>query len=207
MIYRAKHHPILYTFFKLYTLWKIKRNFNSIVITGDHNNKDLPVLLISNHISWWDGFWAMYLNMKIFRRRFYFMMTEEQLKKYMFFNKTGGYSVKKGSKSVVESLDYTADLLSNGDNLVLIFPQGEINSLYARNFRFEKGLEYVLKKIRSKVHIIFTVNLPDYFSCTKPTVFMYFREYSGDSLFAPDIEKEYNLFYESCLVKNYQKKG
>ncbi len=87
MIYKATHHQVIYPFFQMYTRWKIWRNFHGVIITGEYHEKDLPILLITNHISWWDGFWADYINMKLFHRKFYFMMLEEQLLKHMFFNK------------------------------------------------------------------------------------------------------------------------
>lgn len=206
MIYKASHHPVIYPFFKLYAVWKIKRNFHLVSITGDFEEKHLPVLLISNHISWWDGFWAMYLNLKLFKRKFYFMMLEEQLKKHMFFNKTGGYSVRKGSRSIVETLNYTAELLADKNNLVLIFPQGEIESIYHQTFRFEKGIEHVIEKVKGKVQILFVVNLIDYFSNQKPGLYIYFTEYSGSDFRSENLAKEFSIFHVSCVEQNLSKK-
>ena len=80
MIYKASHHRVIYPFLQLYSLWKIKINFHRVFVSGDFEEKGLPVLLISNHISWWDGFWVVYLNIKLFHRKFYFMMLEEELR-------------------------------------------------------------------------------------------------------------------------------
>ena len=77
---------------------KSKGILNRLNLLVDFNDRNLPVLLISNHISWWDGFWAMYINLKVLKRKFHFMMLEEQLRKYWFFNYTGGFSVNKKSK-------------------------------------------------------------------------------------------------------------
>ena len=130
MIYRATHHFLIHPFFRFYSVWKTRRKFHKVYLNGTFTDKNLPVLLVSNHFSWWDGFWAVYLNEKIFHRIFHFMMLEEQLKSHMFLNKTGGYSIKKGSRSIIETIDYTAQLLSDRKNLVLIFPQGEISSMH-----------------------------------------------------------------------------
>jgi len=192
---------------KCYTLLKIRSHFHNVFIKGDYIEKGMPVLVISNHLSWWDGFWAMYLNMKLFHRKFYFMMLEEELKKHMFFNKTGGYSVKKGSRSVIESLNYTAELLSCKNNLVILFPQGKIESLYTRDFRFEKGIEYILKKVKGEVQILFLVNLVDYFSEPRPGLFMYFREYTGSGTDTDTLRMEYNDFHSECINENLQKEG
>ena len=202
MICRTKHNFFIYNFFKLYAIWKIKRNFQDVFINGEFADRTLPVLLISNHISWWDGFWAEYLNLKKIHRKFFFMMLEEQLMKNKFLNSTGGFSIKKKSRNIIETLDYAAGLLEDNKNLVLIFPQGEIQSLYNNVIRFDKGLEYILKKISSEVHIIFMVSLIDYFSNQKPGLYMYFKEFHDGNLTIYNIEKEYGIFYSQCRDQN-----
>lgn len=206
MIYKATHHFFVYPFFKRYAVWKIRRNFHDVFIDGEFHNKKLPVLLISNHVSWWDGFWAMYLNVKLFHRKFYFMMLEDQLKKYMFFNKTGGYSIKKGSKSIIESLDYTAHLLADNKNLVLLFPQGEIQSIYTQTIRFEDGIGHIMKKVTCDIQIIFLVNLIDFFSHPKPGLYLYIEEFTGRDFTTKNVQEEYNRFYSYCISKNLLKK-
>ncbi|NLJ43522.1 MAG: glycerol acyltransferase [Bacteroidales bacterium] len=202
MIYKASHNKLIYAFFRLYTCLKIKRNFHGVRIKGEFTDRGLPVLIISNHFSWWDGFWAEYLNMKVFKRKFYFMMLEEQLKKHMFFNKTGGYSVKKGSSSVIESLNYTAELLANPGNLVLMFPQGRFDSMHNHNIRFEKGVGYVLGRVQNTIHIIFVANFIEYFSEEKPGLIIHFTEFSGNELSTANLEKEYNTFFSACRADN-----
>lgn len=202
MILKATHHFIIYPFFKLYSLWKIKRNFHNVHIKGEFREKELPVLIISNHLSWWDGFWVMYLNIKLLHRKFYFMMLEEQLKKYMFFNKSGGYSIKKGSRSIVETLEYTVQLLTDKGNMVLLFPQGEIQSLYTRYIRFESGIGHIMKKVKNEIQIILLVSLVDYFSSPKPGLYLYVKEYTGSDFQTENLEKEYNHFYNYCISEN-----
>jgi hypothetical protein len=205
MILKASHNPVIYPFFQIYSLWKIRRNFHKVFISGEFREKDLPVLLISNHISWWDGFWVEYLNIKLFHRKFYFMMLEEQLKKNIFLNKTGGYSVRKWSRSLIESLDYTSELLKNKKNLVLMFPQGKIESIHNQNITFERGIEYVLKKVEGKVQIFFLVNLIDYFSNPRSGLYMYFREYKGTDFSSETLQKEFNCFHTACISENIGK--
>ncbi len=178
MIIKSKHHPIYYPYFKLcYAKWKVHRHFHKVYISGNFQEKNFPILIISNHVSWWDGIWVMYLNIKLLKRKFHFMMLEEQLKKNKICNYVGGYSVKKKSKSIIESLNYTVDLLSDNRNMVLIFPQGEIQSLYIPSIQFEQGIDHILKKAKGKVQVLFLVNRVDYFSNTKPSLFIYFQEY------------------------------
>lgn len=198
---KAKHNLVLYPFFKWYAKHSIKGHFETIKIIGDVPVKNLPVLLISNHISWWDGFWAMYINMKVLHRKFYFIMLESQLRKFWFFNYTGGFSVKKKSKSIIETLNYTSELLDDPHNMVLIFPQGEIQSMHSQNIQFEKGLERILKHKEYNVQIVFLVNLVDYFSNKKPSIYCYTHEYIGDAFDAQSLQNSYNLFYKTSVEK------
>jgi 1-acyl-sn-glycerol-3-phosphate acyltransferase len=202
MILKASHNPFLYGFFSLYTRIMMRTSFRDISINGDVTDKGLPVLVIANHFSWWDGFWIMYANMLMFKRKFWFMMLEEQLRKHMFFNRTGGYSVKRGSRSIIETINYTIELLNDKRNLVLVFPQGKIESAYQTGFTFEKGIWKILNGVRGNAQIILAVNLIEYTSHKKPSVYIYITEY-GDYL--GDIENAYNVFYTDTLKKHIEK--
>lgn len=205
MIVKSKHHFIVYPYFRFYTIVKIWMNFQRVVISGEFKDKKLPLLIISNHMSWWDGIWVMYLNIKLLKRKFHFMMLEEQIGKFPILNKVGGYSVRKRSRTIIETLNYTNELLSDKKNLVLLFPQGEIQSLYTRKIKFGKGLERILKDNAGKIQIIFLANLIDYFSKEKPTLYIYLKEYTEPESSMEITEKEYNSFYSACISENINK--
>jgi 1-acyl-sn-glycerol-3-phosphate acyltransferase len=205
MIIKSKHHFIVYPLYRFYTLIKIRLNFHRVVISGEYRDKNLPVLLISNHISWWDGIWIMYFNIKRLNRKFHVMMLEKQIKKFRITNMVGAYSVKKGSRSIIETLSYTNEILSDKGNFVLMFPQGEIQSVYNRVIRFEKGIERIIKDNLGKIQVIFLANLVDYFSEEKPTLFIYVKELETDEITLEAIEKEYNTFYSGCISQNISK--
>ena len=201
MILKASHHPVIYPFFQLYSRLKIKMHFHHVNIYHDFREKGLPILMISNHFSWWDGFWVVYLNLKLLHRKyFFFMMLEEELRKHMYLNKSGGFSVRKGSRSIVESLNYTAELLNDKNNLVLMFPQGRIESIYKNDFLFEKGIEYVMNKTGTRPQIVFLVNLIDYFSNQRPGLYMYLKEYNGTDISTGNLQKEFNRYYSECTA-------
>jgi hypothetical protein len=85
--------------------------------------------------------------------------------------------------------------------MVLIFPQGEINSLYNNTIVFEKGIENILIKVKNQVQICFVVNLVDYFSDVKPTCYFNFKEYKELDFDVVSIQKSYNDFYSQCIEK------
>lgn len=206
MIIKAKHNILLDPFFRWYVIWKMKRSFHDCVIHSDIKDSGKPILLICNHSSWWDGIWALHLNQQLFGRKFHFMMLEEQLRKNWFFRYTGGFSIRKTSRSVVESLAYTAELLSNNQNLVLMFPQGKIQSIHRSEFIFEKGIEKVLKLTQNNVDVVFQVNLTDYFSNAKPSVFLNATSYSGEQTRAA-MQIAYNSYYRQCIGQQKMKES
>jgi 1-acyl-sn-glycerol-3-phosphate acyltransferase len=199
MILKAKHHFFLYPFSKFYTLWIIKKKFNKIQAIGNFQEKKLPVLIISNHISWWDGLWVFYVSMKILKRKFHFMMLEEQLSKFWYLNYIGGFSINKKAKSMIETLNYTAELLTHSENMVLVFPQGKIQTMHKQSFEFEKGIERIMKNKEGKVQILFMANLVDYFSAPKPDAYLYMKEYTDSTSDLDTIQKCYNEFYMQCI--------
>ena len=169
------------------------------MIEGTYANQGNPVLLIGNHIGWWDGFWAMYLKLEVVKRKFHFMMQEDQLLRFRFFNYTGAFSVKRKSREVVESLQYAASLLHDPANMLLIYPQGRLQSLYCMNFRFEKGIERILQGREGELQLLMSVNMIDYLAHPKPSLYIYLRDYEG-SFRRNEVEEAYNRFYAECLT-------
>ena len=202
MILKARHHFFFYPFFRFYAGWIIHRHFGRVELSGEFRDRKLPILLLANHFSWWDGFFAMYLNVNVIKRKFHFMMLEEQLKKYFFFNKTGGFSIRKNSRNIVESMNYTSELLHDQRNMVLLFPQGRIESVYKDPIRFESGIGHITGKAGDSVQILFMVNLIDYFSSSKPGLYMYMSEYEGSKYDRDSIQEAYNHFFRECITAN-----
>lgn len=204
---KAKHHWFLYPFLQWYGRTRMKMHFSKIRMIGDIEKKELPVLLIANHFSWWDGFFIASLNQQKIGKRFHIMMEEKQLSENRFLNYGGVYSVRKQSKDVMESLKYTLELLTDSGNLVALFPQGKFESKYRHPLHFEKGLGWILKKLGSEVQFIFMANQVEYFDSVKPLLFMHFEEYDYSGKTVDEIEKEYNQFYERCFSKNLNLKN
>lgn len=189
-------------FFRYYTEIRLRRHFRFICFEGDVKDNGLPILMIANHFSWWDGFIQLYTNERFFKRRFFVMMLEQQLKKHPILTYAGAFSIRKNARNVVESLDYALQVLTSNQQLLLLFPQGEIKSLYTSDIRFERGLEYLLSKRMNEIQLVFNVNLIDYFSDNKPGLTVYLKEFPlRDITSLERIEDEFNLFAAACKLK------
>ncbi len=198
---KSKNNKIVTRIFEWLTRFLIKCNFSGVNINGMFNDNGNSVLLIANHVSWWDGFWIMFLNLKVIKRKFHFMMLEEQLRKHWYFQYTGGYSIKKKSKSIIESINYTIELLNKSKNMVFMFPQGKINSIYNDNIEFEQSIERIIKNTQTDNQVIFMVNMIDYFSKSKPSLYIQYKTLTIDYLQDKSIEYEYRKFYKEVLDK------
>ena len=201
---KSRHHFIVYPFFQHYTRYLLRTRYHTVSIENHFADNGNAVLLIGNHVGWWDGFWAMYLNLKVLKRKFHFMMLEEQLMRYRFFNYTGAFSVNKGSRSVVESIRYASELLNDSKNMLLMYPQGRLHSMYEHHFQFEKGIERMLKNRERKVQVVFSANLVDCFTEPKPSLSIYTENYEG-AFTVEALEHAYNDFYDRCLEKQFAK--
>ncbi len=205
MIIKAKHNLFIYNFFKLYSLYKIRRSFRRVVTEGEFDDNGKAVVVIANHVGWWDGFWVMFLNLRVFRRRFHFMMLEEQLRKFWFFMYSGGFSVHRGSKSIIETINHAREIIEKSENLLLVFPQGRLESLYQTEIYFEKGIEKILSGKEDRIHLVFVASLVDYYNEQKPSLFIYFTEVKNCAMTTGALRDRYKIFYDECRTKNIER--
>lgn len=197
MIIKAKHNPLAVNFFNTYSKKKIRHNFQQVVIKGDIDVSNHAVLLVSNHLGWWDGFWALYLNIKLFKKKFHFMMDEKELAKRWLFSYAGGFSVAPHNKSILESLRYASELLQDTNNLVLIYPQGKLYSSCCNDIRFMKGINRI--KTAETTKTVLLVQFVDYFQHEKPTVYLYTKEADKGQSTKNNYEEQYQVFYNACM--------
>jgi hypothetical protein len=201
---KAKHTRFHGWISWLYTSFIIKLVYRDIKLIGhSSNDQDLPILMIANHFSWWDGFIQLRLNLKVFKRKFHFMMLEEELLKARILRNVGACSVSKGSRGIIETLQHVVEVLQEPENLYLLFPQGRIESLYTSPYVFEQGaLKYIIKNVQNDFQLVFNVNLVDFASHKRPELCVYFKTYHlTSSTSAADIEKDYNAFAAECMTK------
>jgi 1-acyl-sn-glycerol-3-phosphate acyltransferase len=154
---KAKHKKWAQFVFDFYLDHLIKKYFENFLLV-----EKLPsispvksLLIIPNHFSWWDGFFIYKVIRSFTDKKFHIMMLEEQLKKYWFFQKLGAYSINQNNpKTVLESLNYTIELLKDNSNLTVIYPQGEIQFQDEKNIKFNKGVNYICEKTNFDFQIL-----------------------------------------------------
>jgi protoporphyrinogen oxidase len=82
-----------------------------------------------------------------------------------------------------------------------MYPQGKIQSMHEPDFKFERGLEHILKKLQNPVQVIFMVSLVDFFSSDKPGLYLYLQEYTENEFKTENIQLAFSTFYQICIEK------
>jgi 1-acyl-sn-glycerol-3-phosphate acyltransferase len=168
-----RSNKLIKKLFAPYLAYRLRRTFkllkhNTIEIMPGHS-----ILLLCNHFSWWDGFFAGHLTQTYLHRDFHIMMQEDHLQNRMFFNHVGGFSINRKSKEVITSLQYAAQLLGEAKNLVTVFPQGALESNHIEEINIERGIDYIVKKIKGDCQIIYYSAFVEYFESLKPSVYFH----------------------------------
>jgi len=156
----ARHTAWADWIFAWYLTRLCKRHFHKISVLGKipETSSDLPLLLLPNHSTWWDGFFVYLLNKKLFRRKTYLMMLEAQLARYKFFSRLGAYSINPHSAgSIKNSLRYSVAVLNEKvapRPMLCIFPQGELLPWDKRPLVYKNGLETILSGYGGKANLL-----------------------------------------------------
>ncbi|QKJ32355.1 1-acyl-sn-glycerol-3-phosphate acyltransferase [Mucilaginibacter mali] len=159
--------------FRKYVYFRMRTHFRVI----QHNTIDIKpghsVLLLCNHFSWWDGFWSDWITAKVLHHKFHIMMQHDHIEARKWLRYMGGFSIDRHSKEVITSLNYTAELLNDPNNMVTVFPQGELVSNHATGINIERGIAHIVKKIKGDCQIIYYSAFIEYFESFKPSVYFH----------------------------------
>lgn len=201
-----RQNRLISGFFTWYIRWIIARNFQRFSIQPIQTEANRAILLLSNHFSWWDGFLLFELNRLVLRKRFHVLVSEENYLTNAFMKYLGAFSVKKKSKSMLETFDFAGSLLNDPQNMVVVFPQGKLYSAHADEVLFEKGLMNIINASNKNFQYLFVAFFTDYFQFKKPTVQAYLQTWEGAEFTSLQlIKSEYNKhFSQSKRIQNQQ---
>ncbi|GAB3914536.1 1-acyl-sn-glycerol-3-phosphate acyltransferase [Mucilaginibacter boryungensis] len=186
--------------FRSYVYYRMRKSFNVLRFNTVNIKPGHSVLLLCNHFSWWDGFLSDWITTQTIHRRFHIMMQHDHLEQRKWLRYMGGFSVKKNAKDVVQSLNYTAQLLNNPNNMVTVFPQGELLSNHATDINIERGIGHIIKKIEGDCQIIYYSAFIEYFESFKPSVYFHLLDCGTNKDF--DLERlraQISTFHQQAL--------
>jgi 1-acyl-sn-glycerol-3-phosphate acyltransferase len=197
----AQRKKFLADIFARYMHYRMRKAFNRLVIAKNIEVKPgHSVLLLCNHFGWWDGLWANYLAYWHLFRKSYIMMQEDHLQARMWLNHCGAFSINRSSREMIRSLQHGAKLLDDPENVVIVFPQGELISNHVTDIKVEKGIERLIKNIKGPCQIIYNCALIEYFESLKPSVFFHLYDcgVAGEVPF-DELSANINTFHQQAL--------
>ena len=184
--------------FDIYLKRLLKKSFYDfrIINTRPELDKSKSLIVTPNHFSWWDGFFIYWANKKLFNRKLFVLMLEEQLKRYWFFKKLGCYSIDlNDSRKMITSLKYTLDLIQNSENVIAIYPQGEIQSYEQRPIGLRNGIDFLAKKSTVDFQILPIAFKIHYINERLPIVYARF----GKLLISKDVAVNPQIFKDEFI--------
>jgi len=196
----ARRVALFSNWFAIYMRYRMRKAFNRLEVMPFTPKEGHSVLLLCNHFSWWDGLWGNYLAYWHLNRKLYIMMQEDHLQKRMLLNLFGGFSINRSSREMIKSLQYAAGLLNDKENLVVVFPQGELISNHTTEIKVEKGIERLIKNIKGPCQIVYNCALIDYFESLKPSVYFHLFDcgIAGEVSFE-ELTDKINTFHQQAL--------
>lgn len=200
---KARHHPFFVWFFRQYAKLMIQSHFRKVFVEGNKEKSESAIIIVSNHFSWWDGFFINYLNHRLWQKKFHAMMLEEQLDRRKFLSWTGCFSIRLNHPSAIQSLRYAREILQHPGNMLLMYPQGKIYSQHERPLHFEPGAEHLARITNAKIKMV--VVLIDYFSFKKPSVWFYIKDYIPEKRQPETLNEAFNKFLEECIESQNKK--
>ncbi len=198
---RPRKNFFITGFFTRYIPYIIGRHFHAFNFNKVDIDPHKSVLLLPNHYSWWDGFLMFYLNKLLFKKKFHVMILEETGKKNSFMKYLGAYTVQKGTRDIIASLDYTASLLAEPDNLVLIFPQGTLYSNFVDQIQFQNGLSRVIKQAGGQFQTVFAVSFMEYLQHKKATVNINLQVRNDGFADINELQQAFQSYYQTAKLE------
>lgn len=173
-----RHNDTVRWFWDRYLKWKYQRAFASIQL--DLNaamgqlDPGLPVILIPNHISWWDGFFCFEVQNKLRPGSgIYSLMLESELKKFPILRSIGCFGMEPGNPaSVRRAFTQFRDLVAiNPYRTLTFFPQGKITPLRQRPLDFLRGVATLVKIVGRVQYVPIGLHIEP-MTFEKPTAFI-----------------------------------
>ncbi len=174
-----QHNDTFRWFWDRYLHWKYRQAFASIhfdlhAALGQLDPK-LPVILVPNHMSWWDGFLCFEVQSKLRPGSgIYSLMLESELKKFPILRKVGCFGMEPGHPaSVRRAFVQFRDLVDqNPYRTLTFFPQGEISPMRQRPLGFRRGIEILAKIVGRLQYVPIGLHIEP-MNHEKPTAFIH----------------------------------
>jgi hypothetical protein len=201
---KAEHNPFVDRLFGTYLDLLFKLRFRKFIQPDLSAFRNKSILVLANHFSWWDGFFFHQIK-KSSGHTLYVMMLESELRKHPFLKKLGAFSIQPGHRSMITSFQYAEDLLLQPNVMVVIFPQGRIESQSVPSISFAGGIQKFIDRLKKSCTIVFVNNRIEFGSFSKPSIISYHSSINSESINARSIEKSYQDFFNQSSLEHNER--
>jgi 1-acyl-sn-glycerol-3-phosphate acyltransferase len=150
--------PLL-QWFTWYSRRYIRRHFHSVRIShsGLPPTSKLPLVIYSNHASWWDPLVGLVLKSEFFADRILFAPIDAaMLERYKMFAKLGFFGVQQHSRrGAIQFLRTAEAVLQSPRHLLAVTPQSRFADMRERPVRFEAGLGHLATRVERALFVPF----------------------------------------------------
>lgn len=153
--------------FKAFALWLrryFRRNFDGVRLGRGGEPPTLgdePVVLYTNHPSWWDPIHFMLLASLLFpERRLFGPFDAEALEKYGFFRRLGGFGVDRSPAGTRHFLKTSREILETPGTLLLVTAQGTFKDVRTRPVALRPGVAHLVRRMKRGLVVPLAVEYP-----------------------------------------------
>ena len=126
----------------------LARSFHAVRCSGAAPTASGPLVIFTNHPSWWDGELFVWLGATMFSHRRGFAPIEAaMLERYRFFAKLGAFGVAPGYVGAAAYLAAGRAVLALDDGLLLVNAEGRFRDVRERPLAVVPGLAHLAKRI------------------------------------------------------------
>lgn len=152
MTVNARHSPLVTAAFEAVFLPWRRRHLRTVPLAGMPRPPapDMPLVLVANHTSWWDGFLLRDVHRALRPRSpLLTAMSAAELDRHRFLRRLGAFSIDARRTGAVRGMlrDVRHACSLRPDTTIAWFPQGCIRPAWRRPLGFRRGIELLLENI------------------------------------------------------------
>ena len=160
-----KYSPRMMRWFARWLHRYFRRNFDGVRVSLEGQpppGGDQPYIIYTNHPSWWDPVFFIYLaNVLIPERRMFGPFDAQALAKYPMFRRLGCYGVERSTrKGAADFLKTSRAILAAPNTSLWITVQGEFADARQRPLVLQPGLAHLVRRLESGVAVPLAVEYP-----------------------------------------------
>jgi 1-acyl-sn-glycerol-3-phosphate acyltransferase len=154
----ARKSALFNAWFAGHARGRIHKTFGNVLIRGLEAARSAaesaPVLVVSNHTSWWDPLVVLHLSQHLLKTDGYALMDAKNLRRLPFFALVGGFGVDLDQPADgAAGIMFAARLLREPGRLVWLFPQGRERPVTERPLGFKPGAAEIARVAKKAVTI------------------------------------------------------